>query len=548
MPANIKLYDGTTDPEDHLSRFASAASSGEWPMPVWYLREAFAARYSVRRVCFKESHEITKIVRKANESLTAFKERWTVKTSFIMGVLEVMNISSFMDSVKSPELAKRFLDKVTATVKEMMERLDDFVRSEEAYASTELLKRDTGEEKAYYKNDCIQLKNQLEMALESGKLNYFVKDVRQRGKGIPWQGCSPTSKDNQCDKCELCEREKTEGEGDDRVVDEHPNILPGDILGGHFRRAFDRRSRVGQGRHSPSGENITKENKHKYRVDPGCGGSFPINEEAHYETPFVNSALGKRNPIRILGKRNYAPMENLALSLIHMTRRLRRYFESQTSHMPRLPKTLMTSIMAPWPFYQLGMDILGPLPPARGGAKFVIVAVDYFTKWIEDKPLVRITGKELVNDPFKSWCGRFEIHHMNTAVAHPQANGLVKRANRSLIEGIKTRLEREKAGWVDELPNVLWTHRTLIKQSNGETPFSLSYGSEAVILAEIGIPTYQTLMTSEGYNEDEMRLNLDILHERRETAAIRETRYKTKMEQYYKKVRSLGFRPGEFVL
>ncbi|GJR72748.1 reverse transcriptase domain-containing protein [Tanacetum coccineum] len=63
---------------------------------------------------------------------------------------------------------------------------------------------------------------------------------------------------------------------------------------------------------------------------------------------------------------------------------------------PRLPKTLMTSIMAPWPFYQWGMDILGLLPPARGGAKFVIVAIDYFIKWIEAKPLVKITGKEVI--------------------------------------------------------------------------------------------------------------------------------------------------------
>ncbi|GJS59237.1 reverse transcriptase domain-containing protein, partial [Tanacetum coccineum] len=150
----------------------------------------------------------------------------------------------------------------------------------------------------------------------------------------------------------------------------------------------------------------------------------------------------------------------------------------------------MTSIMTPWPFYQWGMDILRPQPPARGGAKFVIVAIDYFTKWVEAKSLVKITDKEvirfvmdniicrfglpriivtdnraqLVNDPFKSWCGRFEIHQMNTAVAHPQANGLVERANRSRMEGIKTRLESEKAGWVDELPNVLWAHRTSIKQ------------------------------------------------------------------------------------
>ncbi|GJX40252.1 reverse transcriptase domain-containing protein [Tanacetum coccineum] len=241
---------------------------------------------------------------------------------------------------------------------------------------------------------------------------------------------------------------------------------------------------------------------------------------------------------------------------------------------PRLPKTLMTSIMAPWPFYQWGIDILGPLPPAKGGAKFVIVVIDYFTKWIEAKPLVRITRKEvihfvidniicrfgfpwiivtdnraqLVNDPFKRWCESFEIHQMNTGVAHPQANGLVERANRSLMEGIKTRLGREKVGWVDELPNVLWAHRTSIKQSNRETPFNLTYGSETVIPTVIGIPTYRTLMIREGYNEEEMHLNLDLLQERRETTAIQEARYKTKMEQYYnKKVHPASFRPGEFV-
>ncbi|GJU92265.1 reverse transcriptase domain-containing protein [Tanacetum coccineum] len=165
----------------------------------------------------------------------------------------------------------------------------------------------------------------------------------------------------------------------------------------------------------------------------------------------------------------------------------------------RLPKTLMTPIMAPWPFYQWGMDILGPLLPARGGAKFVIMAMDYFTKWIEAKPLVKITGEE-------------------------------------------------KAGWVDELPNVLWAHQTSIKQSNGETPFRLTYGSEAVIPAEIGIPTYRTLMIQEDYNEEEMRLNLDLLQERREAAAIRDAKYNTEMEQYYnKRVRLAGFRPGEFV-
>ncbi|GKE20239.1 hypothetical protein Tco_1431751 [Tanacetum coccineum] len=109
-------------------------SIDEW----WRLREAFTTRYSTRKACYKEPHEITKIVRKANETLTAFKERWTVETGFIIGVPEVMKISSFMDSVKSPELAKRFASSVPKTVDEMMKRLDEFVRAEEAYALAEL--------------------------------------------------------------------------------------------------------------------------------------------------------------------------------------------------------------------------------------------------------------------------------------------------------------------------------------------------------------------------------------------------------------------------
>ncbi|GKA25132.1 reverse transcriptase domain-containing protein [Tanacetum coccineum] len=62
------------------------------------------------------------------------------------------------------------------------------------------------------------------------------------------------------------------------------------------------------------------------------------------------------------------------------------------------------------------------------------------------------------------------------------------------MEGIKARLGRDRARWVNELPNVSWAHRTSLKQSNRETPFSLTYGSEAVIPVEIGMPTHRTLM------------------------------------------------------
>ncbi|GJV70815.1 reverse transcriptase domain-containing protein [Tanacetum coccineum] len=104
------------------------------------------------------------------------------------------------------------------------------------------------------------------------------------------------------------------------------------------------------------------------------------------------------------------------------------------------------------------------------------------------------------------------------------------------MEGIKMRLGWERAEWVDELPNVLWAHRNSLKTSNGETSFSLTYKSEAVIPAHNGMPTHSTMMLKEGTRNDEkLRLNLDLIQERREAAAIREAKYKAIMEHYYNK-------------
>ncbi|GKC16115.1 reverse transcriptase domain-containing protein [Tanacetum coccineum] len=143
------------------------------------------------------------------------------------------------------------------------------------------------------------------------------------------------------------------------------------------------------------------------------------------------------------------------------------------------------------------MDILGPLPQAAGKLKFVIIAIDYFTKWIDAKPLAKITENDVKKFMWDNIVCR--------------ENGLVERANKIMMEGIKARLGRERARWVNELPNALWTHRTSLKQSNDETPFSLTYGSEAVISAEIGMPTHRTMMIREDENEDDLRLNMDLL-------------------------------------
>ena len=110
------------------------------------------------------------------------------------------------------------------------------------------------------------------------------------------------------------------------------------------------------------------------------------------------------------------------------------------------------------------------------------------------------------------------------------------------------RLGTKRTGWVDKLPHVLWAHRTLTKTSNGETPFILTYGSEAVIPAEMTHPSARVLLANTTNNDKEMRLNLDLLEERRELTAIKEPNYKTQLARYYKsRVKYCTYTIGDYV-
>ncbi|GJY03019.1 reverse transcriptase domain-containing protein [Tanacetum coccineum] len=102
--------------------------------------------------------------------------------------------------------------------------------------------------------------------------------------------------------------------------------------------------------------------------------------------------------------------------------------------------------------------------------------------------------------------------------------------------------------WIEELSHVLWAHRTMIKSSNGDTPFSLTYEMEAVIPAEISMPILRTVEVDLGQNNEALEINLDLLEEKREQAAICEAKSKAKMKKYYNsKVQSTSFKLGDFV-
>ncbi|GKE43314.1 reverse transcriptase domain-containing protein, partial [Tanacetum coccineum] len=162
--------------------------------------------------------------------------------------------------------------------------------------------------------------------------------------------------------------------------------------------------------------------------------------------------------------------------------------------------------------------------------------------------IVSDNEKQFRDNPFKDWCEKLFIHQCFASVKHPQTNGLVERANISLGEGIKGRLDKRSKDWIGELSHVLWSHRTMIKSSNRETPFSLTYGTEAVIPAEIGMPTLRTMEVDPTKNDEALEINLDLIEEKREQAAIQEAKSKTKMEKYYNsRVRGTSFKPGDMV-
>ena len=132
--------------------------------------------------------------------------------------------------------------------------------------------------------------------------------------------------------------------------------------------------------------------------------------------------------------------------------------------------------------------------------------------------LVSNNGKQFDNSAFRNFCSELGIKNHYSSPAHPQANGQVEVMNRTLLKIIKTQLEGAKGIWPDELPSVLWAYRMTARTPTGETPFRLTYGVDAVILAEIGLTSYRVQSYTEDKNEEAMRLQLDLMDKARAKA------------------------------
>ena len=110
-------------------------------------------------------------------------------------------------------------------------------------------------------------------------------------------------------------------------------------------------------------------------------------------------------------------------------------------------------------------------------------------------------------------------------------------------------MDDTKGAWPGELPNILWTYRTTARTPTRETPFKLTYVTEAMIPVEVGVTSIKREAFSEEGNDDKLRLNLDCLDEVRNKASNKMAKYQQKMAEYYnKRVKLRRLDIGDLVL
>ena len=301
------------------------------------------------------------------------------------------------------------------------------------------------------------------------------------------------------------------------------------------------------------------------------------NKEANYVMKEVHEGIcgnhsGSRSLVhKLVRARYYWPtMQKDAKAYVKACDKCQRF-----SNIIRQPTEELAPITAPWPFPQWGLDIIGLFPTAVRQLKFLVVGIDYFTKWVEAEALATITeknirsfiwrciifrfgiprdlvsdnGKQFDNDSFWDFYSQLGIRNHYSSPAHPQANGQVKVTNRSLLKIIKTRLKGAKGIWPEELPSILWAYRTTARTPTGDTPFRLTYGNETVILTEIRLTSYRVDNHNEGRYDEAIRLQLDLVDKVKATVEQRLAQYQDRMAKHYNsRVRHRDFKVEDFVL
>ncbi|XP_049369418.1 uncharacterized protein LOC125834305 [Solanum verrucosum] len=260
-------------------------------------------------------------------------------------------------------------------------------------------------------------------------------------------------------------------------------------------------------------------------------------------------------------------------------RYVKKCYQCQThADMIRVPPNELHVTSSLWPFAALGMDVIGPIEPAASnGHRFILVAIDYFTKWVEasshklvtkkvvddfvknniicrfgiPESIITNNGTNLNSDSMRSFCEKFKISHRNSTAYRPQINGAIEVANKNIKRILHKMIDNHRH-WHEKLPFALQGYRTSIRTSTGATPYFLVYGNEVVIPAEVEIPSLRIIQEAELSDVKWIQVraeNLALIYGRRINAICHGQLYQNRMaREFNKKVRPRHFSPRQLVL
>jgi transposase InsO family protein len=243
------------------------------------------------------------------------------------------------------------------------------------------------------------------------------------------------------------------------------------------------------------------------------------------------------------------------------------------------PAQELQTIPLTWPFAVWGLDILDPFPRAQGGYRYLYVAIDKFTNWVEVEPVCTIparsavkficglvcrfgvpnriitdNGSQFTSGLFREYCASAGIKICFVSVTYPRSNGQAEHANAEVLKGLKTRSFNAKLKacgkkWLDNLQSIPWSIRTTATKPTGETPFFLVYGAEAVLPSDVKFGSPRVLAFNEIRQEDLIKDHLHQLEEARCQAALRAARYQQGLLRYHcRHVRAKTLKVGDLVL
>jgi hypothetical protein len=190
----------------------------------------------------------------------------------------------------------------------------------------------------------------------------------------------------------------------------------------------------------------------------------------------------------------------------------------QTSLIHTHPTSLQ-NMATPWPFHTWGLDHIGPINPPSDRYIWILVATEYFSKWVEVIPLHKATGAAMANfirdhiitrfgiphkiisdngTPFvnknvREVLKHYRIKHRRSTPYYPQGNGQAEATNRMLLCILSKMVFDYGKGWNSHLVDTLWAYRSSTKTVTGFTPFSLVYGTDAIAPTELLVPSPKIL-------------------------------------------------------